>query len=83
MALLLLVEEEGRVVLRKSIGEKNVERKGIRLGSVMEDGGETVIEGEGMEIKGGGQAAIAMIDHVTIEDDDEDEGISMRLRRKK
>ena len=53
MALLLLVEEEGRVLLRYSIGEKVGERKAVRLGSVMEDGPETVLGGKDMKIKEG------------------------------
>ena len=48
--LLLLVKGEGRVVLRYWTGEKDGARNGVRLGSVMEDGPETVIEGEAMEI---------------------------------
>lgn len=37
-------------MLRYSMGEKNGERKGVRLGSVIEDGPETLMGVEGMEI---------------------------------
>lgn len=40
------------MVLRYSTGEKCGERKGARLGSVIEDAPETVIEGEVMKIRG-------------------------------